>query len=89
MRGALGEFDWQLALEIYGHECAFCGTRDDLCADHAIPLARGGTNHQWNIRPLCKRCNRRKLTFLDCELPESVTGPRRVRSPVFTGGMLI
>ena len=61
-------FDWLRALETYGHRCALCGTDDEaLTVDHIIPIARGGGNWQWNIRPLCSPCNGEKGDRLDLE----------------------
>ena len=62
-------FSWDLALDIYGHRCAFCGTEEFLTVDHIVPLSRGGSNWQWNIRPLCELCNAAKGSQLDAEFP--------------------
>lgn len=46
----------QARIAYYGGRCAYCSnTYEHL--DHAIPLARGGTNWPANIRPACSRCN--------------------------------
>ena len=49
---------------VFGEEpnCAACGTegRPTDCADHIVPLARGGTNERANYQRLCVRCNARK-----------------------------
>lgn len=67
-RGAPGFFDWSLALELYGHRCAICGDSEPgLTVGHIIPLSRGGSNWQFNIRPECKSCNSRKGRKLDQE----------------------
>lgn len=64
-----GDFDFDIALQLYGDSCGICGEKsDDLTVGHIIPVARGGGNHQWNIRPECPKCNRVKWKHLDCEL---------------------
>jgi 5-methylcytosine-specific restriction endonuclease McrA len=41
-------------------ECAYCGDtidKDDSHIDHIRPKSRGGTNHAFNMIPVCKSCN--------------------------------
>jgi hypothetical protein len=42
-----------------GLPCVYCG---DVATtmDHVLPLVRGGTNHEGNLAPCCKRCNSSK-----------------------------
>ncbi len=54
-----------LALEAWNHRCAYCSC--DLCApgvkiemDHFRPIARGGSEAEYNLVPACAGCNRRK-----------------------------
>lgn len=52
---------WLLLQQAYNHQCGYCraaGVR--LTKDHAIPLARYGTDDIDNIIPACLPCNRRK-----------------------------
>lgn len=44
----------------FGDRCVYCGTAERLTIDHAIPLARGGTNWPANIVPACLSCNSAK-----------------------------
>jgi 5-methylcytosine-specific restriction endonuclease McrA len=37
--------------------CADCHSTEDLCADHIVPLSRGGTNTQSNYQIRCRSCN--------------------------------
>lgn len=68
VRGAYGFFDFQFAKDLYGHRCAICGDSESkLTVGHIIPLSRGGSNGQWNIRPECQSCNSRKHSKLDQE----------------------
>lgn len=46
--------------ERYGNICLCCKQRKPLCADHVIPLSKGGSNSIENIQPLCRSCNCRK-----------------------------
>jgi len=56
--------------DIYGKECWACGSTDELCIDHIIPLSRGGSNLAFNVRILCADCNRWKNTKLDNEVAD-------------------
>lgn len=49
-------FVWQRDLG----RCVKCGCQERLEYDHIIPLARGGSNTEWNIQLLCESCNRAK-----------------------------
>lgn len=51
----------------FGGQCAFCSSTDKLCVDHIVPLSRGGTNDEDNLRLLCRTCNSRKGAKLDSE----------------------
>ena len=53
------------ARALLGWKCLHCGSPDDLCPDHIIPLCYGGTNDPSNIQPLCRSCNAKKC----CSLP--------------------
>jgi hypothetical protein len=39
--------------------CIYCGELATTI-DHVLPLVRGGTNHEGNLAPCCKRCNSSK-----------------------------
>lgn len=47
---------------IAGDLCTYCGAHGEQ-DDHINPLARGGTDHWWNLQRTCQRCNRRKSTM--------------------------
>ena len=49
VRRIVFERDW--------HACVYCGSRDDLQVDHAVPLSRGGSNGFENLITACERCN--------------------------------
>lgn len=56
---------WMARVEYHGWKCRYCGctlTMAMLVQDHAIPLARGGSNWPSNMVPSCKPCNSRKNT---------------------------
>lgn len=46
-------------VDFFGGVCSYCGGPHEHL-DHAIPIARGGTNWPANIRPACAHCNRSK-----------------------------
>ena len=54
--------DWKRILKVYKKRCLSCGARDNIVADHIIPISKGGTNEYNNIQPLCQPCNSRKHT---------------------------
>lgn len=39
--------------------CSYCGERSDS-VDHFFPLAKGGTDHWWNLVRACETCNKSK-----------------------------
>jgi hypothetical protein len=41
-------------------KCIQCGSRKNLEFDHIIPVVKGGSNTERNIRLLCETCNRQK-----------------------------
>ena len=41
--------------------CIYCGSPGQH-VDHKFPVARGGTDHWWNLQRTCQRCNHRKGT---------------------------
>lgn len=44
----------------WGMPCTICGDRDDIEVDHIVPVAKGGTNDESNLQPLCHQCHVRK-----------------------------
>jgi hypothetical protein len=65
--GRLIEREWwplrQRVLERDNFTCVYCGEGEDfalLCADHVVPLSRGGTNDEDNLVCACKPCNSSK-----------------------------
>lgn len=58
-------------LERDGFRCQYCGSRDDLQADHVIPEALGGPTSLWNLVTACRTCNSGKSATLIGEVPTS------------------
>jgi 5-methylcytosine-specific restriction endonuclease McrA len=63
--------EWRGLKAFYHYRCLRCGKYEhevvkeqgrQLCADHIVPLACGGTNDISNIQPLCSWCNSAKGT---------------------------
>ena len=50
-------------LEKYNHKCNYCGSKENLCVDHIIPLAKGGRHNEDNFQILCKKCNSKKKDY--------------------------
>ena len=64
-RAASGSYtvsEWQALLLYYDGKCLCCGTTENIQVDHVVPLSKGGTNTIDNLQPLCKACNRQKMT---------------------------
>lgn len=40
-----------------GHNCQYCGSRDNLTLDHVLPSSRGGKSSWTNLVTACRRCN--------------------------------
>jgi 5-methylcytosine-specific restriction endonuclease McrA len=47
------------------HTCRYCGDRPErMCADHVVPLSRGGSNDEDNLVACCLPCNSSKCDRL-------------------------
>jgi len=46
--------------EEWGHQCAYCGSDQDLTIDHVIPQCKGGADFTKNVVCCCKNCNQSK-----------------------------
>ena len=46
--------------EEWGHQCAYCGSDQDLTIDHIIPQCKGGLDFTKNVVCCCKSCNQSK-----------------------------
>jgi 5-methylcytosine-specific restriction endonuclease McrA len=46
--------------QIKSDPCYYCGTAETSDTDHFFPLAKGGTDHWWNLVRACDLCNSRK-----------------------------
>lgn len=65
VRGAEGHCSTeqlQARVDYYGGMCSYCQSAPFEHIDHAIPVARGGSNWPSNLRPSCGDCNLRKWT---------------------------
>ncbi len=52
--------EWESLKATYDYRCLCCGRQEPeikLCADHVIPVSKGGANTIANLEPLCKSCN--------------------------------
>ncbi len=56
------EFDEQITVSIFGHNCFKCGSTDNIEIDHHLPLDMGNPLTVKNAVPLCTSCNRSKST---------------------------
>lgn len=39
--------------------CSVCGMRASLEVDHIVPLAKGGSHDESNLRAVCRECHRK------------------------------
>jgi len=46
--------------EHWNHECAYCGSKENLTIDHVIPRCKGGTDFSKNVVCCCSSCNQSK-----------------------------
>jgi len=46
--------------EQWNHECAYCGSKDNLTIDHVIPRCKGGSDFSKNAVCCCRDCNQSK-----------------------------
>ena len=63
LRNALGTFttkEFKQKCLKYEYRCVYCGQQKPLGPDHAIPLAKHGSNYITNIFPCCVNCNSSK-----------------------------
>ena len=52
---------WRQSIrEKWEHQCAYCGSKENITLDHVIPQAKGGTDHITNVVCACESCNRAK-----------------------------
>jgi hypothetical protein len=51
------------------YACQACGAPANH-VDHAVPVARGGTQHEANLVAACRRCNLREGVGLDLAVVE-------------------
>lgn len=42
------------------HTCVYCGSKENLTIDHALPVSRGGGNLMGNLLTACQWCNGKK-----------------------------
>lgn len=67
-RGAIGAHtaeQWEMLRAQYNFMCLSCMRFEPeikLTEDHILPLSKDGSNHIFNIQPLCKSCNSIKGT---------------------------
>ena len=46
--------------EYWNHECAYCGSNENLTIDHIVPQSKGGPDISKNIVCSCESCNHSK-----------------------------
>lgn len=61
---SFNEDDWQDTKEFFNNECAYCGSKEQLVMEHAIPINKTmlGEHRLGNIVPSCNKCNRKKAS---------------------------
>jgi len=51
---------WMQSLKHFNHECAYCGSKENIEQDHVIPLTKRGSHTKTNVIPACRSCNSSK-----------------------------
>jgi 5-methylcytosine-specific restriction endonuclease McrA len=46
--------------ESWNHQCAYCGSEENLTIDHVIPQSKGGADFTKNVVCCCQDCNQSK-----------------------------
>lgn len=46
--------------EEWNHQCAYCGSNENLTIDHVVPQSKGGTDTTKNVVCCCHSCNQSK-----------------------------
>jgi 5-methylcytosine-specific restriction endonuclease McrA len=54
-------------MKLYKSSCIYCGSKQEIQADHVIPISRGGRHSIGNLVPACRNCNARKHNKLIVE----------------------
>ena len=52
--------DWNAIVCVFGTNCFNCGTKNNICKDHYLPLSKGNVLSLSNCIPLCISCNSSK-----------------------------
>ena len=58
--GSYSAKDWENLCTMFGNQCISCGNKEQIEADHIVPITKKGTSYISNIQPLCRSCNIRK-----------------------------
>lgn len=86
LRRNLSERGWpMISRENREDQCRVCGTTDDLCVHHIIPVAAGGINESWNLMTLCRSCHGR-IEARTRKLVTPIAEYRRVAADIQTDG---
>jgi len=61
---SFNEDDWKNTKEFFNNECAYCGSKEQLIMEHAIPINKTmlGEHRLGNIVPSCNKCNKEKAS---------------------------
>jgi hypothetical protein len=46
--------------EHWNHQCAYCGSEENLTIDHIVPRSKGGADFTKNVVCCCHSCNQSK-----------------------------
>lgn len=53
------------------YKCCYCGSSERLEIDHVIPVSKGGSHEEDNLKTACRSCNRKKGNKIQTEEEES------------------
>ena len=52
--------DWFDCVKFFDEKCAYCGSTENICQDHIVPISKLGDHVKQNIVPACRKCNSQK-----------------------------
>lgn len=57
-------------VNLYSSKCIYCGSSENIQADHVVPISRGGNHGIGNLVPACSTCNlsKRDRTIMEWKL---------------------
>lgn len=52
--------EWLFIMQLFDHQCIYCGDTSNLSQDHIVAISKGGPHSIGNVGPSCMKCNTSK-----------------------------